>query len=138
MSQEVAAHESLGLFEVYAERLGAIEAQNVLRRAHSFDGRGSVRGLGNGEAEASWRQLQLIQAEHDRHYHPDVFGLSQSDQLRHYSFHLAKLAGAFAARASDEGLAEEIRGRRLPDLLLFGLKLQTVVGQRLPDESFRN
>jgi len=137
LAQEVAAHEGEDLFELYAERLGAIEERNVLHRHRSFDGRGAVRGLGLGDAPATWRQLQLIQIAHDRHYHPDVLGMSRSDQLRHYSFHLAKLTGALSGRASDDALAPEINERRLPDLLLFGIKLHTVVGRRLPDDPFR-
>ena len=41
----------------------------------------------------SWRALQLVQAEHDRHYHPDVCGLTKGEQLRHYALHLAKIVG---------------------------------------------
>ena len=73
-----------------------------------------------------------MQWEHDRNYHPDVLGLSRYEQLRHYAFHLAKLAGAAAAAAS--GDESDFLARRLPDLLLFGLKLATLTNEPLPDE----
>lgn len=79
-------------------------------------------------------QVQLVQLEHDRAYHLDVLGLSRADQLRHYAFHVAKLAGSFARRARGQAGDEEIVERRLPDVLLFGIKLATVMAERLPDE----
>ena len=117
------AHE-LDLLELYARRLGAIESANVLHRDGGFDGAAAARAAG------TWRELQLVQVEHDRNYHPDVVGLSRAEQLRHYAFHLAKIVGAFAA-ASDE---QELLERRLPDTLLFALKLRTVMAKRWPDE----
>jgi hypothetical protein len=81
--------------------------------------------------DATWRQLQRAQWEHDRHYHPDVLDLSRFKQLRHYTFHLAKLTGAAAeTRSGDES---DFLARRLPDLLLFGLKLATLTNEQLPD-----
>jgi len=76
--------------------------------------------------------LQRLQWEHDRNYHPDVLGLSRYDQLRHHAFHLAKLAGAAADAASGE--PSDLLRRRLPDLLLFGLKLATLTIDQLPDQ----
>jgi hypothetical protein len=114
----------VGLIDTYAERLQSIEAANV------FSGRENPDGAAAARRCTSWRDLQLVQAEHDRYYHPDVSGLSKSDQLRHYAFHLAKLVGAFAA--SDD--LAELCDRRLPDTLLFAIKLRTVMGKRLPDD----
>jgi hypothetical protein len=110
--------------ELFAERLGAIEARNVLYRPGGFDGHAAALQA------RTWRDLQLLQVEHDRAYHPDVIGLTKADQLRHYALHLAKIVGAFAEAADHEDLLR----RRLPDALLFGLKLPTVMGARLPDE----
>jgi hypothetical protein len=120
----LSAELGVSLIDAYTARLQAIEARNVL----SFDGSpdGSVAAL----QAKSWRDLQIVQAAHDRYYHPDVLGLAKSDQLRHYAFHLAKLVAAFAA--SDD--IEELRDRRLPDALLFSIKLKTVIGQRLAEE----
>ena len=124
LALEFAAASDVDLLEAYAERLAAIEARNVLARPGGFEGRAAAR------AAKTWRDLQLVQAEHDRHYHPDVIGMARLDQLRHYAFHLAKIVGAFAT--PDD--AADLLTRRLPDTLLFAIKLRTVMGQRLPDE----
>lgn len=121
---QFAQEANVDLVDLYAERLGMIEAGNVLVRPNGFDGRAAVL------AAASWRDLQLAQIEHDRCYHPDVFGLAKTEQLRHYAFHLAKIVGAFADVAGTEALPK----RRLPDVLLFAIKLHTVMGKRLSDE----
>ena len=115
---------NIDLVELYIKRLAAIEDRNVL----SYDR--SPKGDVAGRQAKTWRDLQIVQAAHDRYYHPDVLGLSKSEQLRHYAFHLAKLVGAFAA-SDDEA---ELRDRRLPDVLLFAIKLRTVIGLRLGDE----
>jgi hypothetical protein len=124
LALEMAESAGLRLVELYAERLGEIEARNVLVRPGAFDGHRAAL-----EAD-SWRALQLVQAEHDRHYHPDVCGLMKAEQLRHYALHLAKIVGAFAEPADED----ELLRRRLPDILLFAIKLSTVMGKRLPDE----
>jgi hypothetical protein len=124
LALSLARARELDLLELYARRLGAIESANVLQRDGGFDGAAAARAAG------TWRELQLVQAEHDRNYHPDVIGLSRAEQLRHYAFRLAKIVGAFAA-ASDE---QELLERRLPDTLIFAIKLRTVMAKRLPDE----
>lgn len=123
------AARALGVdvIECYAARLGAIEAANVGSHASGFDGEAA------GREAVTWRRLQLVQLEHDRAYHPDVLGLSKAEQLRHYAFHLAKLAGAYARAVDGEIEREELVGRRLPDTLLFAIKLATVCGRKLPD-----
>jgi hypothetical protein len=121
---EFANNAGIDLLELYAERLRTIEAGNVLARPDGFDGQAAARSA------ATWRDLQLVQVEHDRCYHPDVFGLARTEQLRHYAFHLAKIVGAFADGANPE----ELMNRRLPDVLLFAVKLHTVMGKRLSDE----
>jgi|GEM_PF-3319456 len=120
-----AAEAKLDLLHLYAERLGAIEARNVVARPGSFDGHAAAL------AAESWRDLQLVQLEHDRYYHADVVGLAKIDQLRHYALHLAKIVGAFAGPSD----TDELVNRRLPDTLLFAIKLRTVVGKRLSDEA---
>lgn len=107
----------------YADRLAVIETRNVLDRHGAYDGAAAARNA------RSWRDLQLVQVEHDRHFHPDVIGLHKLDQLRHYVLHLAKLVGVFAAAADPD----DLRTRRLPDCLLFAIKLRTVTGTRLAD-----
>jgi hypothetical protein len=124
LALEIAGAAGLDLVELYAERLGAIEARNVLSRPGGFDGHRAALGAD------SWRDLQLVQIEHDHRYHPDVCGLTKAEQLRHYALHLAKIVGAFAEPAP----AEDLLVRRLPDILLFAIKLHTVMGVRLADE----
>lgn len=114
----------VAIFEVYAERLGMIEARNVLARPGGFDGHAAAL------AARTWRDLQLVQIDHDRAYHLDVIGLAKAEQLRHYALHIAKVVGAFAQPAKRDELVQ----RRLPDTLLFGLKLPTVMNTRLGDE----
>jgi len=126
VAAELAAAIGEDLVELYAGRLAQIEQRGLA---------GELPGAFNGPAKAreatTWLDLQLVQAQHDRHYHPDVAGLTKYDQLRHYAFHLAKLAAA----VSDETRRAEIAERRLADTLLFGLTLATVMGERLEPTS---
>lgn len=124
LALDFAQAQGLDLVDSYAERLAMIEASNVLAAPGSFDGRAAAR------AAQTWRDLQLVQAKHDLCYHPDVVGISKYEQLRHYAFHLAKLVGAFA-EAREEN---ELFNRRLPDALLFAIKLRTVMGVHLADD----
>lgn len=114
----------LSIFTLYANRLDMIESANALFNPCLYNGKHSaMRAL-------TWRELQCVQIDHDRYFHPDVLGMSKYDQLRHFSFHLSKLVSAFAS-STDE---HELINKRLPDTLLFGMKLSTVMGQRLPEE----
>jgi hypothetical protein len=126
-AEQLAAEVGLDLLDLYAKRLGQIEARNVLGNEEAPDGSAAAASA------TSWRELQLVQVAHDRYYHPDVLGLSKAEQLRHYAFHLAKLVGAFATSED----SEELRDRRLPDALLFAIKLRTVAGERMSDEPLR-
>lgn len=116
--------------DLYADRLMMVEAKNVhFVAGESFDG-----GAAALQTE-TWRDLQLCQIAHDRVYHPDVIGLTRCEQLRHYAFHVAKIAGSFAAVAlawDSDGL-DDLLTRRLPDTMLFGVKLSTAMSERLSD-----
>jgi hypothetical protein len=125
----LAAHDHVDLLGLYAGRLRQIERRNPLWSSGDVDGGELVLGA------STWRALQLAQVEHDRRYHPDVVGLAKLDQLRHYALHLAKLVGAVAEIAAGSGDQASFHQRRLPDLLLFGIKLSTVTGEHLADES---
>jgi hypothetical protein len=125
---ELAAEREIDIVQAYRTRLEAVEQRHPLYPAGGY---AAVEAI--PEQGATWRQLQRAQWEHDRNYHPDVLGLSRYEQLRHYAFHVAKLAGA--AAAATEGDAErDFLARRLPDLLLFGLKLATLVNEQLPEQ----
>jgi hypothetical protein len=115
--------------DLYAERLRIIERRNVVHEPTAFDGEAAVH-----EAR-TWRQLQLVQLEHDRTYHLDVVGLTKADQLRHYALHVAKLAGAAAGAVGSSDLVEDFVTRRVADTILFGIKLSTVTGERLGNET---
>jgi hypothetical protein len=124
---ELAQDLSCDPFGLYARRLVAIEKRNVLYAGED---------LGQSIREAkTWRELQLVQVEHDRLFHPDVFGMSRADQLRHYAFHAAKLAGVLAGQAQGAPPAADVFEGRIADLLLFGVKLATVMFDKLPETS---
>jgi hypothetical protein len=125
VAEHIAVRQQIDLVATYGQRLAAVEARST---HDGFDGCAATMSA------MTWRDLQRVQEEHDRVYHPDVFGLSKSDQLKHYALHLSKLTGALAAELTGTGDREEFRTRRLPDMLLFGVKLATVMAQRLPDE----
>src|SRR4051812_23521436 len=57
LALEIADAAGISLIELYAERLGEIEARNILARPGGYDGHRAVL-----EAD-SWRALQLVQAE---------------------------------------------------------------------------
>jgi hypothetical protein len=120
--------DSVDPVEAYANRLEMIESRNVVWHPDSFDGPSAAR------AAQTWRALQLVQAAHDRAYHSDVLGLAKLEQLRHYALHLAKLAGATAAVYRGELEPQDWLSRRVPDMILFGIKLSTVSGERLLEE----
>lgn len=128
LAVRMADDTSLDVFELYAHRLDGVERRNPLFPVQGYHGREHAL-----EAR-SWHELQAVQYRHDQLYHPDVLGLQKLDQLRHYALHMSKLTGALATAMHDDAAAEDFSRRRLPDLLLFGLKLATVMGQRLPDE----
>lgn len=113
--------------ELYANRLRVIEERNVHHTPDSHDGAAAARQAG------SWRALQLVQDDHDHAYHYDVVGLTKSEQLRHYALHLAKLVGACAEAARGDISHDDLLNRRVPDMLLFGLKLSTVSAEKLPE-----
>jgi hypothetical protein len=128
LAQDLADHAGLELFEAYARRLAAIEGRRDAGAAVAFDGAAAVR------AARTWRELQLVQLKHDVTYHLEVAGRAPENQLRHYAFYLARLAGVLAHATRDEAGEAEVAERYLPDVLLFGLKLATVMGERLPEE----
>jgi hypothetical protein len=125
VAERIAVRTGINLLAAYGDRLGAVESRST------HDG---FNGPAAALAATTWRDLQQVQEEHDRVYHPDVFGTRKSDQLNHYALHLCKLVGALGLTLTDEGELDDFRSRRLPDMLLFGIKLATVMGQKLPDE----
>lgn len=127
LAVELAAANSIDVVDTYRRRLEAVERRHPLYPVGGFAATDHIP-----DRDATWRLLQSVQWNHDHHYHPDVFGLSRYEQLRHYALHLAKLAGAAAEAAN--GNPKALFDARFPDLLLFGVKLATVVGDGLPEE----
>jgi hypothetical protein len=128
MSVRLALESGSDPVALYMTRLGEVEKRNVLSGEESFDGPRSV------PPAPTWRDLQRSQMDHDRYYHPDVLGLSKLDQLRHYALHVSKLSGAVASTLAGDVSCDDLVARRVPDMLIFGIKLSTVVGERLPSE----
>ena len=124
VARELAALLEGDLLSLYASRLAAVEARSPLYPLEGFDVVDEVRRA------STWFDLQRVQARHDRLYHLDVVGLQKQDQLRHCALHLAKLTGALADAITDSSARDDFVGRRLPDLILFSLKLNTLLGQR--------
>ena len=115
----------------YAARIRRVEARYPLGGSGAYDGGSAV------DAATTWRLIQQAQAHHDAIYHADVAGLAKIEQLRHYTLHMAKLAWLMQEAANDSTATDEFIQNRLPDILLFGIKLATVVGINLPDEPIR-
>jgi hypothetical protein len=126
LAVELAALNAIDLVDAYRRRLESVERRHPLYPAGGFAAGDQIPD------QPTWHLLQAVQWNHDRNYHPDVFGLSRYEQLRHYAFHLAKLASAGAEAAG--GNTGALFDVRFPDVLLFGLKLATLANESLPDE----
>ncbi|MCY4134421.1 MAG: hypothetical protein OXG30_05860 [bacterium] len=125
------AHKSgLSLCEAYAARIRGVEETSLLRYTSGPEGT-ELAGARAAAAATRWDEIQAAQLIHDRQFHPDVFGLSKVDQLRHYTFHVTKLAGLLVD-AIDQGTWDSFRDERLADVAVFGIKLATVCNERLP------
>ena len=130
VAARLAAQSQLSLRQLYEDRIRGVEAGSLL----AGGGDGSTALLTGAVALSTarhWDEVQAAQVVHDRHFHPDVFGLSKTDQLRHYTFHVTKLSGLLAD-AFEYGNWDEFRERRLADVAVFGVKLATVCNERLP------
>jgi hypothetical protein len=125
LATSVAARLGVDLQQAYADRLAQLEALSPVERLLPSPSLDVKRAR-------TWRDLQEAQLRHDRHYHADVFGLSKRDQLIHVSLHLTKITGAIALLFdADQAAWIDFSRRRLPDMVLFGIKLATLGGERL-------
>lgn len=124
------SHETgCDLHALYGERISEIEQRHPAFTDDMFDGASTVR------IAKTWAQLQSAQYRHDKAYHPDVIGLAKWDQVRHYTLHISKLAMLSLEASESETDWNEFLVRRLPDIVIFGIKLSTVCGERLSDET---
>jgi hypothetical protein len=126
---ELAFAFQIDLREAYARRLAEVE-----RSKHLFSLLDGFNGGKQAAEAATWRDLQRIQFHHDRSYHPDVVTLSQAEHLRHCAFHGAKLAGQLANITPDEHGRSKLADHVLADLVVFALKLPTLLKVLLPNE----
>ena len=130
IAAQLAEQSHVSLRQAYEDRIRSVEASSLLACAADA----STAHLVGADALAGarrWDEVQAAQVAHDRHFHPDVFGLSKADQLRHYTFHVTKLAGLLAD-SLEQGTWAEFRDERLADIAVFGVKLATVCNERLP------
>ena len=133
VAADIANSQGVLLVDAYVTRIRSVEQRSMLRHC-------PIGGLGVGlcGAEAlatarTWHDLQVGQVLHDRQFHPDVFGLSKTAQMQHYSFHVAKLAGLFAGTVENDDW-ESFLETRLADIAVFGVKIATACGVELPHE----
>ena len=130
---ELSSQSGMSLATAYAERIRAVEEGSLLRHTLPADCSASLLGADMLATATTWDKVQIGQLVHDRQFHPDVFGLSKIDQVRHYTYHVTKLAGLLAD-AIDQGSWEAFRSERLADVAVFGVKLATVCNSELPSE----
>ncbi|MCY3850911.1 MAG: hypothetical protein OXF75_08940 [Acidimicrobiaceae bacterium] len=130
VAAELSDQSGVSLRQAYENRIRGVEATSLLR----YSGTTEQVELVGADALASarrWDEVQIAQLAHDRRFHPDVFGLPKIEQLRHYSFHVTKLAGLLAD-AVEQGSWDAFRDERLADIAVFGVKLATVCNEHLP------
>lgn len=130
VAAQLAIHAGVSLREAYARRIREVEQTSLLRYSTQAES-SELAGADAAATARCWDELQVAQLIHDRQFHPDVFGLSKVDQLRHYTFHVTKLAGLLVD-AIDQGTWDSFRDERLADIAVFGIKLATVCNERLP------
>lgn len=128
-----ARNAQVSLLELYRARIEMVEAASP-HCATAIDGIVEMPGADALRHATTWRQVQIGQLLHDRRFHPDVFGLSKLEQLRHYTLHVTKLAGLLVD-AEEPDSWRQFAQHRLPDLAVFGVKLATVCNRTLPDDA---
>lgn len=127
---QLAAAAGISLSDAYATRIRGVESASLLQHG-SASGTSELAGADALDAARTWADFQAGQLVHDRQFHPDVFGLPKVEQLRHYTFHVTKLAGLLVD-AVDAGTWEDFCTERLADVAVFGVKLATVCNEKLP------
>ena len=130
LAAQLADQSGLSLRQAYEDRIRAVEASSMLRYVATTE-RTELAGADALASSRRWDEVQIAQLAHDRQFHPDVFGLSKIEQLRHYTFHVTKLAGMLAD-AVEQKSWNAFRDERLADVAVFGVKLATVCNERLP------
>lgn len=127
---QLAAAAGVSLSDAYATRIREVESASLHQHGMP-SGTSELAGADALDAARTWADFQLGQLAHDRQFHPDVFGLPKVEQLRHYTFHVTKLAGLLVD-AIDAATWEDFCTERLADIAVFGVKLATVCNEKLP------
>ena len=133
IAAELSARSGLSLTNAYAARIRAVEEQSLLRHVSLFDDTTDLRGANALDSAKTWDEVQICQIMHDRQFHPDVFGLPKLEQIRHYTFHVTKLAGLLVDAIDDDNWPL-FQQERLADIAIFGVKIATVCNRTLPSE----
>ena len=128
LAVDLATELGIDLREAWAQRLERIEHRPLAALLGDFDGPKEA-----GQT-LTWADVQRVQDQHDRTFHSDVFGMSRTSQLRHFAFHCMKLGELPAMAASGMEVGHKELRPWLADVLIFGVKLATVMGVALPSE----
>lgn len=134
IAAQLSAHSGLSLASAYAERIRSVEERSLMRHVSLFDDATELPGAAALSDAKGWDEIQIGQIIHDRQFHPDVFGLSKIEQVRHYTFHVTKLAGLLV-EAIESGDWASFRQERLADIAIFGVKIATVCNVQLAREA---
>ncbi len=129
---ELALQNDVSLLALYANRIRAMEENSIMRHAPLYGGASSFLGAETIASSSTWHDLQIGQLQHDKQFHPDVFGMSKHQQLRHYVLHIAKLPD-YLSKATMENKMAEFCQERLADIIAFGVKLATLRGEELAE-----
>ena len=132
MAVELALRNNISLLELYANRIRAMEESSIMRHAPLYRGASSFLGAETIVTASTWHDLQIGQLQHDKQFHPDVFGMPKYQQLRHYVLHIAKLPDYLSKAIMENDMAKFCQ-ERLADVIVFGVKLATLRGEELPD-----
>ena len=131
IAADLAARSGLSLAAAYAARIRAVEERSLLRHLSLFDRAVELPSADALDTAKTWDEIQICQVMHDRQFHPDVFGLPKMEQIRHYTFHVTKLAGLLVD-AIDNDDWNTFEQERLADIAIFGVKIATVCNFQLP------
>ena len=131
IAMDLAIGSGLSLVDTYAARIRAVEQRSLLRHLSLFPNSIDLPGADALDMAKTWDQVQVCQIIHDRQFHPDVFGLPKVEQIRHYTFHVTKLAGLLVDAIDDDDW-HTFQQERLADIAIFGVKIATVCNIQLP------
>lgn len=137
IAAELSVRSGLSLASAYAARIRAVEERSLLRHLSLFDSPTDLRGANALDSAKTWDEVQISQIMHDRQFHPDVFGLPKHEQIRHYTFHVTKLAGLLVDAIDNDDWHAFQQGR-LADIAIFGVKIATVCNLKLPPRAVDN